>query len=100
MMLQAGRNFDEREVMLAAVDVEEVLRLGRQSVELRAMKYAPEMVDVLERAARLEGNVKAARTLLEVCGVLGRSRGEGLMVANQINITASELERLERELER
>lgn len=89
---------DLAEVFLSAVDIEEILRLGRQRTELAVLTHIPAIVETLAAKAK-EGDIKAAKTLLEVAGLLNNNRGGGgTVVANQINISPQELAQLEREL--
>lgn len=89
---------DLAEVFLSAVDIEEILRLGRQRTELAVMTHIPAIVETLAAKAK-EGDIKAAKTLLEVAGLLNNNKGGGgTVVANQISISPQELAQLEREL--
>jgi len=89
---------DLAEVFLSAVDIEEILRLGRQRTELAVLTHIPAIVETLAAKAK-EGDIKAAKTLLEVAGLLNNNKGGGgAVVANQINISPQELAQLEREL--
>lgn len=92
-------NFDAREVFLSAVGVEEVMRLARQRAEVEAMKRVPAVIKALTHLAVAEGDVRAARTLLEAAGVLGlKTVQQQTAFVNQININPQELAELERGL--
>ncbi|WP_026487631.1 hypothetical protein [Caldanaerobius polysaccharolyticus] len=89
-------NFDIAEVFLSAVDIEEVLRLGVRRTELAVLTHMPGVVESLADKAKA-GDVRAARTLLEVLGMIGGARGQNIM-ATQINITPQEVAELEEDL--
>jgi len=92
-------NFDAREVFLSAVGVEEVMRLARQRAELEAMRRVPAVIKALTHLAVAEGDVRAARTLLEAAGVLGtKLPPQQAAFVNQINISPQELVELEKGL--
>lgn len=90
-----------QEVFISALDMEEVLRLGIQRAELDILTHLPRVIRSLVNASE-EGDVKAARTLLEAIGMIGTLRsnsGANNTFVNQINLNPQDVERLIREYE-
>jgi len=91
-----AHDFDVREVFLAAVDAEEILRLCRQRISLEAVRIAPEALNVL-REKVLEGNVSAIKLLFNIIGSDAHKSDNRVAISNQIVISDEERMQLARD---
>ncbi|BCV23288.1 hypothetical protein [Gelria sp. Kuro-4] len=85
-----------RDCFLAAMTGEEFLRLYHDRLAVQATLHLQDVVETLNKMA-LQGDVQAARLLLDVAGVTGKGGKNVQNNAIQVNITAQEQAQLERD---
>lgn len=91
-------NVSLKNVLSVVTDAEEFLRYFRDRVAVEAaVKHVPETIEALAAKAK-QGNVDAAKVLLEITGSLGKGSKQQVNIANQINLSVDELNELKREV--
>lgn len=90
---------DINQCLQVAVDVAEWKRVVREKSVVQGTLYIPAIIKKLGEQAVKDGDVSAARLLLDYMEMMPSKGGGGVTVATQINISPQELEEIKREIE-